>query len=51
MTLTREQIEIIIEVFEEHADLLSDNSMGTLMSEEWELYYLLKENLNKNETT
>lgn len=44
MKLSKEQIEIIVEVFDSLSEELSKNSNGTLFSEQLELYELLKKN-------
>lgn len=44
MKLTKEQIEVIIETFEELLEELSENNHGSLVREQWEVYEYLKEN-------
>jgi hypothetical protein len=44
MKLNKEQIDILINTFEELNEELSFNNHGTLFTEQWELYNLLKEN-------
>jgi len=45
MHLSKEQIQIIINTFEELNEELSFSNHGTLFTEQWELYKLLKESL------
>jgi len=45
MELNKQQLLIILEIFEEYNDMLSELSRGNMMTEEWELYELLKSNL------
>lgn len=45
MDLSKEEIEIILEVFDEYGDMLSELSRGTMMLEEWEVYFKLKSEL------
>jgi len=45
MELSKEQIQIIINTFEELNEELSFNNHGTLFTEQWELYKILKESL------
>jgi len=40
--ISKEQLEIILEVFEQYNEELSNNSHGTLFSEQWEVYEYLK---------
>ena len=42
MKLNKEQIQIIIDTFEELNEELSFNNHGILFTEQWELYNLLK---------
>ena len=42
MELSKEQIEIIIDTFEELIEELSFNNHGSLFLEQWELYKYLK---------
>ena len=44
MKLNKEQIDILINTFEELNEELGFNNHSTLFTEQWELYNLLKEN-------
>ena len=44
MKLNKKQIDILINTFEELDEELGFNNHGTLFTEQWELYNLLKEN-------
>lgn len=44
MKLNKEQIDILINTFEELDEELGFNNHSTLFTEQWELYNLLKEN-------
>jgi hypothetical protein len=45
MEINQEQIKIMLEVFEEYNEMLYTLSKGTMMTEEFELYELLKEKI------
>jgi hypothetical protein len=43
MEINKEDIEIILEVFEEYNDMLSNFSKGTMNIEEWAVYNKLNQ--------